>query len=86
MRKSLVMALVAVPLSILSSSAFAQASGSGVGECDRGPRPGRPDCLGYNPYYAPPGASAPLGYRGADAAGAQSSQPRVVRRRVVSPR
>jgi hypothetical protein len=57
MRTSIVLAIAAM-LAVAAGNASAQPSG---GLCDRASGP-TPQCLGYNPYYVPPGSNQPVGF------------------------
>jgi hypothetical protein len=60
MRASIVFAVAAILLAASPDEASAQ-GGTGRGPCDSATGPSVA-CLGYNPYYVPPGSSQPIGY------------------------
>jgi hypothetical protein len=59
MRASIVLAVAAI-FAVAAEEACAQ-GGTGRGPCDSATGPSVA-CLGYNPYYVPPGSSQPIGY------------------------
>ena len=60
MRTAIVVAIAAVLVATAAEEASAQ-GGTGRGPCDSATGPSV-QCLGYNPYYVPPGSNQPVGY------------------------
>jgi hypothetical protein len=60
MRTGIVIAVAATLLAAAPETASAQ-GGTGRGPCDGATGPSL-QCLGYNPYYVPPGSNQAVGY------------------------
>jgi hypothetical protein len=60
MRASIVLAVAATFVAAVPEEVSAQ-GGTGRGPCDSATGPS-PACLGYNPYYVPPGSNQAVGY------------------------
>ena len=60
MRTLIVIGAVAMLLSLLGGEASAQ-GGNASAPCDKATGP-TPQCLGYNPFFIPPGSNQPVGF------------------------
>ena len=58
MRTTIVFAIAATSVAVTAGGASAQPSG---GLCDNATGPSA-QCLGYNPYFIPPGTNKPVGF------------------------